>query len=78
MIKRGKEDKQGVSLPASYRYLGVSIPGLQLIGSNECDVYYLYGTWASFQYIRRIPALYYSQVTKALRQLECAANYNPW
>ena len=29
---------------ASYRYLGVSNPGLLIIGSNECDVSYLYGT----------------------------------
>ena len=38
MIKRGKEDKQRESMVASYRYLGVSNPGLQMIGSNECDV----------------------------------------
>ena len=31
-------DKQGVSLVASCRYLEVSNPGLQMIGSNECDV----------------------------------------
>jgi len=29
-----------------------------LLGSNECDVSYQYGTRASFHYIRRIPALY--------------------
>jgi len=46
---------------ASYRYLGVSNPGLQMTRSNECDVSYQYGTRASFQYIRRIPALNYSQ-----------------
>ena len=28
----------------SYRYLGVSKPGLQMLGSNECDVSYQYGT----------------------------------
>ena len=38
MMKRGKVDKQGESMVASYRYLGVSNPGLQIIGSNECDV----------------------------------------
>ena len=32
---------------ASYRYLGVSNLGLQMIGSNECDVSYQYGTRAS-------------------------------
>ena len=41
---------------ASYRYLGVSNPDLKIIGSNACDVSCLYGTQASFQYIRRIPA----------------------
>ena len=51
---------------ASYRYLGVSNPGLQMIWSNECDVSCLYGTRASFQCIRRIPALYYSQAKKPL------------
>ena len=54
-------DKQRESTVSSYRYLGVSNPGLQMIGSNEFDVSYLYGTRASFQYIRRIPALNYSQ-----------------
>ena len=62
MMKRGKVDKQGEFMVASYRYLGVSNPGLQMIGSNECDVSCLYGPPASFQYIRRNPALYYSQV----------------
>jgi len=61
MMKRGMVDKQGESMVSSYRYLGVSNPGIQMIGSNECDVSYLYGTRAPFQYIRRIPALYYSQ-----------------
>ena len=61
MMKRGKVDKQGESIVASYRYLGVSNLGLQMIGSNECDVSYQYGTLASYQYIRRISALYYSQ-----------------
>ena len=56
----GMVDKQGGSMVASYRYLGVSNPGLQILGSNECDVSYQYGTRASFQCIRRIPALYYS------------------
>ena len=37
-----------------------------MIGSNECNVSCLSGTRASFQYIRRIPALYYSQVKKSL------------
>ena len=65
MMKRGKVNKQEESMVASFRYLGVSNPGLQMIGSNECDVSCLYGTRAfqsSFQYIRTIPALdYYSQ-----------------
>ena len=52
---------QAGRMVASYRYLGVSNPGLQMLGSNECDVSCLHGTRASFQYIRRIPALYYSQ-----------------
>ena len=50
--------------------LGVSNPGLQILGSNECDVSYQYGTRALFQYIRRIPALYYSLAKEALRQLK--------
>ena len=50
-------DKQGEFMVASDRYLGVSNPGLQMLGSNECDVSYQYGTRASFQYITRIPAL---------------------
>ena len=31
-------DKQSESMVARYRYLEVSNPGLQIIGSNECDV----------------------------------------
>jgi len=75
---------------ASYRYLGVSNPGLQMLVSNECDVSYKYGTRASFQYIRRITALYYSQtflgswnlVNPLLRMNEawrdeCAARLQP-
>ena len=42
---------------ASNRYLRVSNPGLQMLGSNECDLSYQYGTQAAFQYIRRILAL---------------------
>ena len=60
---------QGESMFASYRYLGVSNPGLQMLGSNECDVSW-YGTRASFQFIRRIPALYILRPKKNLRQLE--------
>ena len=37
MMKRGMVDK-GESMVASYRYLEVSNPGLQMIASNECDV----------------------------------------
>ena len=37
-MKRGKVDKQGESIVASYRYLEVFNPGLQMIGSNEFDV----------------------------------------
>ena len=67
MMKRGKVDKQGEFMVASYRYLGVSNPGLQMIGSsNECDVSCLYGTRASFQYIRRIPTPYFSQAKEPL------------
>ena len=61
MMKRGKVDKQKETMVASYRYLRVFNPGLQMIGSNECDVPCLYDTRASFQYIRRIPTLNYSQ-----------------
>ena len=61
MMMSGMVDKQGESMFARYRYLGVSNPGLQMLGNNECDVSYQYGTQASFQYIRKIPALYYSQ-----------------
>ena len=57
-------------LVASYRYLGVSNPGLQMLGSSERDVSYKYGTRASFQYIRRIPELYILRPKKNLRQLE--------
>jgi len=42
MMKRGKVDKKGESMVAIYRYLEVSNPGLQMIGSNECDVSCLY------------------------------------
>ena len=59
-------DKHGESMVASYRYLGVSNPGLQMSGSNECDVSYQHGTRASFQYIRRIPALYILRPKKPL------------
>jgi len=48
MMKRGMVYKQGESMVASYRYLGVTNPGLQMLGSNECDVSYQYGTQASF------------------------------
>ena len=48
MMKRRKVDKQGESLVASYKYLGLSNPGLQMLGSNECGVTCLYGTQASF------------------------------
>ena len=37
-INDDEEKKGGESLIASYRYLEVSNPGLQMIGSNECDV----------------------------------------
>ena len=51
---------------ASYRYLGVFNPGLQMLGSSECDVSYQYGTRASFQFIRRIPALIFSGLRRIL------------
>ena len=38
IMKRGKVDKQGESMVASYRHMEVSNPGSQMIGSNECDV----------------------------------------
>ena len=46
--KKGKVNKQGEAMVASYRYLGVSNPGLQMLGCNECDVSYQSGTRASF------------------------------
>jgi len=49
---------------------GLSNPGLQMLGSNEWYVSYQYGTRASFQYIRRIPALYILRPKKNLKQLE--------
>ena len=58
-------DKQGDSMVTSYMNLGVSNPGLQMFGSNECDI-----SRASFQYIRRIPALYILRPKKNLRQLD--------
>ena len=69
-MKRGKVDKQGESMVASYRYLEVSNPDLQWLGAMRCDVSYQYGTRASFQYIRTIPAFYYFQAKEALVQLE--------
>ena len=68
-MKRGMVDNQGESMVASNRYLGVTNPGIQMLGSNECDVPYQYGTRASFQYIR-IPTLYILRPKKNLRQLE--------
>ena len=41
IMKRGKVNKQGESMVASYRYLEVSNLGLQMIGNDECDVSYL-------------------------------------
>ena len=70
MMKRGKVEKQGESMVASYRYLGVSNPGLQMLRSNECNVSYQYGTRASFQNIRKIPALDIPRPKKNLRQLD--------
>ena len=79
VMKRGKVEKRRESMVASYRYLEVSNPGLQMIWSNECDVSCLYGTQASFQYIRS-PGLYYSQAEEALRQLESCqpSSQNKW
>ena len=70
MTKRGMVDKQGESMVASYWYLGVSNPGLQMLGSNGSDVFYQYGTRASFQCFKRTHALYYSEALEALSQLE--------
>jgi len=78
---------------ASYKYLGVFNPGFQMLGCNECDVPYQYCTWASFQYVRRIPALYILRPKKPLGSWnlvnpflsmneawmdECLPDYNPW
>ena len=50
------------------------------LGSSECDVSYQYGTRASFQFIRRIPALYILRPKKNLRQLESCqpSSQNEW
>ena len=37
--ERNMVNKQGESMVASYRYLGVSNPGLQRIGSNACVMF---------------------------------------
>ena len=76
MMKRGMVEKQGESRVASYRYLGVSNPGLQMLGSIECDVSYQYGTRASFQYIRRIPAVH-SIILRPKKPLGCWNLVNP-
>ena len=65
-----KQEETMVGMVASYRYMGVSNPGIHMLGSNECDVPYQYGNPASFQYIRRMPALYILRTKKNLRQLE--------
>ena len=70
MMKTGMVDKQGESMVASCRYLRVSNLGLQMLGSNECDVSFQYGTGASFQHIRRLPPLYILWPKKNLRQLD--------
>ena len=57
-MKRGKVDKQEESLVArDIGTCGVSNPGLQMIGSNECDVSCLYGTRGLIPEYRRIPAI---------------------
>jgi len=60
MMKRGMVDKYGESMVASDRYLGVSNPGLQMLGRMAT------GPLSS----RRIPALYILRPKKNLRQLE--------
>ena len=55
MMKRGMVDKQEEYMVASYR---VSKPGLQMLGSNECDVSYQCGTQALFQYQKDSCTLY--------------------
>ena len=82
MMNRRKEDKQGESIVTSYRYLGVSIPGLLIIWSNKYDVSYLYGTRASFQYIRMKPLGSWNLVNPLLSMNEawmdeCAARLQP-
>ena len=65
-MTRGKVDKQrGLWLPAID-----TNQGLQMLGSNKCDVSHQYGTRASFQYIRRILALYILRPKMNFRQLE--------
>ena len=41
MMKREKVEKLGEFMVARYRYLELSNPGFQMIGSNECDISYL-------------------------------------
>ena len=43
-MKRGKVDKQGKSMVASYKYQEVSNLGLQMTRSNKCDVPVLQST----------------------------------
>jgi len=68
MMKRGKVDKQGESMVASYRYLGVSNPGLQMIGSNECDVSFCKAPGPHSSISEEFFILFSGQ--EALRQLE--------
>ena len=71
MMKRGMVDKQGESMVAWLPAIGTwgyPIRAYKMLGSNECDV----SVWhpASFQFIRRIPALYILRPKENLRQLE--------
>ena len=61
MMKSGMVDKQGGSMVASYRYLGVSTPGLQMLGSNEYDVSYQYGTPGLIPVYQKDSCTLYSQ-----------------
>ena len=61
MMKREMVDKQGESIVASHRCLGASNPGLLMLGSNEWDVSYQYGTRASFPVYQKDSCTLYSQ-----------------
>ena len=65
-----KERNGGQAGESMVANLGISNPGLQMLGSNECDVSYQYGNRALFHYFRRIPPLYILSPKKNLWQRE--------